>query len=128
MPSSESRRFSPARVWCALAWTVFMLAAPLAAQVPGGGQQLPSPDQAQQLLQNPQLVEQLRQRLEQSGLTPDQVRSRLRAAGYPEDLLDEYLPGADTTRSTRPGPRTIDAIRALGILSDTEADSLSAQD
>jgi polysaccharide export outer membrane protein len=101
------------------------------AQVPQvqPGQQLPTPEQAQQALQNqPQLVQQLRQRLLQSGLTPDQVRSRLRAAGYPETLLDEYLPGADTTRITRPGPRTIDAIKSLGILSDLEADSLQQQD
>src|ERR671916_1475897 len=104
---------------------------PAAAQIPQvpPGQQLPTPDQAQQALQNqPELVRQLRQRLLRSGLPPDQVRSRLRAAGYPETLLDEYLPGADTTGLTRPGPRTLDAVRALGILSDTEADSLQFQD
>ena len=104
----------------------------LAAQIPQvqPGQQLPTPDQARQALQNqPELVEQLRQRLQLSGLTPDQVRARLRAAGYPETLLDEYLPGADTTKLTRrPGPRTLDAVRALGILSDTEVDSLQLQD
>jgi polysaccharide biosynthesis/export protein len=102
----------------------------LVAQVPEiqPGQQLPPPDQAREALQNPELVQQLRQRLLSSGLTPDQVRSRLRAAGYPETLLDEYLPGADTTRATRPGPRTLDAVRALGMLSDTEADSLRLQD
>jgi polysaccharide biosynthesis/export protein len=102
------------------------------AQIPSQvqpGQQLPSPDQAQDLLRNrPDLVEHLRQRLAASGLTPDQVRSRLRAAGYSETLLDAYLSGADTTSLTRPGPQTFDAARALGILSDTEADSLAAQD
>jgi polysaccharide export outer membrane protein len=103
----------------------------VSAQIPQvqPGQQLPTPDQAKQALQNqPELVQQLRQRLQLSGLTPDQVRSRLRAAGYPETLLDDYLPGADTTRLTRPGPRTLDAVRALGILSDVEADSLQLQD
>jgi polysaccharide biosynthesis/export protein len=103
----------------------------LCAQVPQvqPGQQLPTPDQAKQALQNqPELVRQLRQRLQSSGLTPDQVRSRLRAAGYPETLLDEYLQGADTTSFTRPGPRTLDAVRALGILSDTEVDSLQFKD
>jgi polysaccharide export outer membrane protein len=102
----------------------------LAAQIPQvqPGQQLPTPDQAREALQNPALVQQLRERLLSSGLTPDQIRSRLRAAGYPETLLDEYLPGADTTRATRPGPRTLDAVRALGMLSDTEADSLRLQD
>src|SRR3954454_9761942 len=62
------------------------------------GQQLPSQDQAQDLLRNrPDLVEQLRQRLAASGLTPDQIRSRLRAAGYSETLLDAYMSGTDTT-------------------------------
>jgi protein involved in polysaccharide export with SLBB domain len=104
---------------------------PLAAQVPQvpPGQQLPTPDQARRALQNqPELVTQLRQRLLESGLTPDQVRSRLRAAGYPENLLDEYLIGADTTRQVRPGSKTMEAVTALGILSETEADSLQVQD
>jgi polysaccharide export outer membrane protein len=102
------------------------------AQIPSQvkpGQQLPSADQAQELLRNrPDLVEQLRQRLAASGLTPDQIRSRLRAAGYSETLLDAYLSGSDTTRVVRPGPQMLDAARALGLLSDTEADSLEAQD
>jgi protein involved in polysaccharide export with SLBB domain len=79
-------------------------------------------------MQNPQVVERLRQRLLESGLTPDQVRARLRAAGYPETLLDDYLMGADTTRRVRPGPRTLDAVRSLGILSEQETDSLQIQD
>jgi protein involved in polysaccharide export with SLBB domain len=127
MPSSDSRRFSPARVWCALASALLIVTSRLPAQVPGNPP-LPSPDQAQELLQNPQVINQLRQRLEQSGLTPDQVRSRLRAAGYPESLLDDYLQNADTTRPAQFGPRTIDAVKALGILTPSEADSLSAAD
>ena len=93
----------------------------LAAQIPSGQNlpsQLPSPQQAQDLLRNqPALVEQLRQRIGKSGLTPDQVRSRLRAAGYPEGLLDDYLTGADTTKPAAFGPRTLDAVRALGVVS-----------
>jgi polysaccharide biosynthesis/export protein len=132
MPNSATRRFLPPRVWLALA-VLLAPAAPLAAQVPSGQQQLPqqlpSPEQAQELLRTqPQLVEELRQRLTQSGLTPDQVRSRLRAAGYPEDMLDDYLQGADTTRNAQIGPRTLDAVRALGILSDQSADSLQMVD
>jgi polysaccharide export outer membrane protein len=103
----------------------------LFAQIPEvqPGQQLPSPDQARDMLRNqPGLVQQLRERLLRSGLTPDQVRSRLRAAGYPENMLDEYLPGADSTRQVRPGQRTLDAVRSLGILSEAESDSLQIQD
>jgi polysaccharide export outer membrane protein len=110
---------------------VGILAPRLQAQIPQlpPGQQLPSPDQAREALQNqPQLVERLRQKLLESGLTPDQVRSRLRASGYPENMLDDYLMGADTTRRVRPGPRTLDAVRSLGILSEQETDSLKVQD
>ena len=124
-------RFRSAMV--AVAGLTFVLsgASKLQAQIPEAppGQQLPTPDQARQaLLNQPQLVEQLRQRLQQSGLTPDQVRSRLRAAGYPENLLDDYLTGADTTKRVRPGPHTLEAVRSLGVLSEAEADSLQIQD
>jgi protein involved in polysaccharide export with SLBB domain len=103
----------------------------LQAQIPQlpPGQQLPTPDQARQaLLSQPELVNRLRQKLLQSGLTPDQVRARLRAAGYPENMLDDYLAGADTTKMVHPGPNTLEAVRSLGVLSDAEADSLRVQD
>jgi len=81
------------------------------------------------MLQNqPDMVRQLRERLQESGLTDDQIRARLRAAGYPENILDQYLSGADTSMTVRPGPRTIDAVTALGILSPQELDSLQLAD
>src|SRR5438034_2521970 len=53
-------------------------------QLPGGLPAGLTPDQLAQLLQqNPQLGSQIQQRLQQSGLTPDQVRAQLAAAGYP---------------------------------------------
>src|SRR2546422_6879924 len=60
---------------------------------------LPPPSQAQQALQeavqqNPGLANAIRQRLLQSGLTPEQVRARLQASGYPGNLSDAYLGGA----------------------------------
>ena len=113
---------------CALAVGLFAIAHPLAAQIPSG-QQLPSPDQAEELLRTqPALVDQLRQRLTQSGMTPDQVRARLRAAGYPDSLLDQFLQGADTTQAATVGPRTLDAVKALGVLSARETDSLQQAD
>ncbi len=123
---------APKRLLLLLGALLLALATRLPAQVPTQGnpnQRLPSPDEAREMLQNqPGLVDQLRQKLLQSGLSEDQVRSRLRAAGYPENLLDQYLPGADTTAEVRPGPRTLDAVRALGILSTAEADSLQVSD
>jgi polysaccharide export outer membrane protein len=122
--SRHSRRLASLAVSAVLLLT----SARLSAQIPSG-QQLPTPDQAEELLRNqPQLVEQLRQRLTESGLTPDQVRSRLRAAGYPETMLDAYLQGADTTRPVTVAPRTLDAVRALGVISDQQADSLRSLD
>jgi len=130
MPTLELRRSLPARLWFALAAVLIAFASPLSAQIPSGQpQQMPSPEQAQSLLKSqPELVNQLRDRLTRSGLTPDQVRSRLRAAGYPENMLDDYVQGADTTVAAQFGPRTLDAVRALGVLSSDEADSLRLVD
>ena len=89
-------------------------------------QSLPSPDQARQLLRdNPQLQEQLRQRIEQSGMTQDQIRARLRAMGYPEDALDAYLTGTPGTTGQNDA-QGLEAARALGLVSGTEADTMQA--
>ena len=80
-----------------------------------------NPAQAQQMLQNnPALLQQLRQRIMTSGLTPDQVRARLRAEGYPENLLDAYLPGSTATDVGTPSPQVFSAITALGIADTTD--------
>jgi polysaccharide export outer membrane protein len=81
----------------------------------GAAQQLPTTQQAQQMLQNPDLVNQLRQQLTTSGLTPDQVRARLTAEGYPPNLLDAYLPGGTAGAAEVPGDDVLNAMRALGI-------------
>jgi hypothetical protein len=71
----------------ALAGVILVLSGPAAAQ------NLPSPQEAERLLEmargQPALAQQIRQRLQQSGLTTEQVRARLRASGYPEGLLDQ---------------------------------------
>ena len=72
--------------------------------------QLPSPTQIQQTLQQqPELARRLREKIGMSGLTDDQIRARLRAAGYPESLLDQYLPSAtDTSNVTNPTGNILD--------------------
>lgn len=84
--------------------------------------QNPTPAQAQQMLQNnPALLQQLRQRILTSGLTPDQVRARLRAEGYPENLLDAYLPGATGNPDTTIAEDDVfSAIGQLGIADTTD--------
>ena len=86
--------------------------------------QRPTTAEAQQLLRTrPDLVAQLRQRLVTSGLTPDQVRARLRAEGYPENLLDPYLADAGNAQSAAvPNATVLDAARALGITDSTDID------
>jgi polysaccharide biosynthesis/export protein len=80
----------------------------------------PTPDQARILLQTrPDLVEQLRERMLSSGMTPDQIRARLREEGYPEDLLDAYMPGARGEAAT-PSSTALRAVQELGIADSTE--------
>src|SRR5437016_1129119 len=76
-----------------------------------------TPDQLVQLLaQNPQLAAQLRQRLQQSGLTPDQIRAQLATNGYPSNLLDAYLSAAPAGQPVPlPSTQMLAAIQALGL-------------
>jgi len=88
------------------------------AQIPSG---LPPPGQAQQalqqaIMQNPGLADSLRRRLQASGLTPEQVRARLAAAGYPAGLLDAYLgPTQPGQQGPQPGAQEFTAIQLLGL-------------
>jgi protein involved in polysaccharide export with SLBB domain len=90
--------------------------------------QLPSPSDAQALLQSrPDLVNQLRQRITSSGMTPDQIRARLQAAGYPSNLLDSYMSNGVGPAGATPGaPGTgndldvLTAAKQLGIVDSTD--------
>ncbi|MEP7383617.1 MAG: SLBB domain-containing protein, partial [Gemmatimonadota bacterium] len=107
-----------ARLFACVAGFV-MLSPPIVAA------QRPTPDQAQRLLQTrPDLVAQLRQRIITSGMTPEQVRARLRAEGYPETLLDAYLSTGNTTADSIPGSEVFAAVRALGIADSTDVERL----
>jgi protein involved in polysaccharide export with SLBB domain len=93
----------------------------LSAQVPTTK---PTPEQARVLLQTrPDLVAQLRQRFVTSGMTREQVHARLRAEGYPEDILDPYLPGA-AGDVEQPGDSIFAAVRALGLADSAEISRL----
>ncbi len=77
--------------------------------------------QVQQLLQQPGLGELLRQRIQQSGLTADQIRAQLQAMGYSPNLIDQYLPqgisGGAGLGAAAPMPTSemLRAVTALGI-------------
>src|SRR5260221_13618038 len=83
---------------------------------PIAGSQTPTQGQVQQALQQPGIADQLRQRIQSSGLTPDQIRARLSASGYSPTLLDAYLGGAPAGGGqTAPGALELQAIQALGL-------------
>lgn len=95
--------------------SVVALLAPTAAQA----QAVPSASQAKAMLQSsPDLANQLRQRVMTSGMTPEQIRSRLKAEGYPESFLDSYLPGG---AGGAPNADVVSAFRQLGITDDEDA-------
>src|SRR5437899_12663280 len=80
---------------------------------------LPTPSQAgaalqQAVQQNPGLPDIIRQRILQSGLTPEQVRARLAAGGYPSNLLDAYLSGTVSGAGLPAGALELAAIQAVG--------------
>ncbi|CAA9302975.1 MAG: hypothetical protein AVDCRST_MAG11-964 [uncultured Gemmatimonadaceae bacterium] len=92
-----------------------------------GGAQQPSAADAQALLSQPGVADQLRQRLGASGLSGDQIRDRLRAEGYSESLLDSYLPGGQAAPAAPANSAEIvAAVRSLGIVDSTEAAQLQA--
>jgi len=95
----------------------FFLPSLLSAQVPATR---PTAEQARALLQaRPDLVAQLRQRFAASGMTREQVRARLRAEGYPEDILDPYLSDAAGS-APQPSDSVYNAVLALGIADSTD--------
>ncbi len=106
-----------------VAAALFIFALSLPGQQPA---QRPSPDQARALMQaRPEIVEQLRQRLLTSGMTREQVRARLRAEGYPEDLLDPYLPGA-TGAASAPDSALYSAMQELGLADSADVATIRA--
>jgi polysaccharide export outer membrane protein len=83
--------------------------------------------QADALLQSrPDLAAQLRQRIGASGLTPEQIRTRLRAEGYPENLLDTYLSTGALSSAAAPSADVFAAVRALGLADSTDVAGLMA--
>ncbi len=110
------------RVAASILLVATLATAGVAQQLPAT---LPTTQQAQQLLQNPDLVNQLRDRLLASGLTPDQIRARLTAEGYPANMLDAYLPGgAAGARDSIPNDDVYNAIRALGVSDSADVETL----
>ena len=115
IPQANSLRLRHLRSLLVAAF--FLLPVVGVAQVPTTR---PTPEQARILLESrPDLVEQLRQRMITSGMTPEQIRARLRAEGYPENLLDAYMPGA-RGEAGEPSSTVLRAVQELGIADSTD--------
>jgi protein involved in polysaccharide export with SLBB domain len=100
---------------------LFVCALPVAAQ-----QAVPTPAQAQQMLAQPGAAARIRAMVQNSGMSPEQIRERLKAQGYPDSLLDQYLSGAvpDSAALAPPGDAVFEAMRALGLGDSLAVDSL----
>src|SRR5439155_11219526 len=86
----------------------------------GAAQQRPTAGEASTILQSrADLVAQLQARLLATGMTPQQVHDRLRAEGYPETLLDSYMPGVEADTSAVPSDDVFAALRSLRISDST---------
>jgi polysaccharide export outer membrane protein len=84
--------------------------------------QQPSRAAVQAALQQAGGSDAIRAQIEQSGLTPDQIRTRLRASGYSGSLLDSFLEsGTPTGQTAEITSEQAAAMAALGIIADTSA-------
>jgi polysaccharide biosynthesis/export protein len=66
-----------------------------------------------------EVVQRLRQAMVTSGLTPEQIRARLSAAGLDQNVLDPYYPGTPV-RLVPPSNEVFLAIRNLGLADAAE--------
>ena len=87
----------------------------------GASAQIPTPQQARRLIQeDPELV---RQQLLRSGLSEQEIRARLAAAGLPSDALNQFLSGDLIDATTAFDDDALSGLESLGIAVET-ADGL----
>jgi polysaccharide export outer membrane protein len=77
--------------------------------------QQPSQAAVQAAMQQPGAADAIRARLRESGMTPDQIRTRLQAAGYSGSLLDAYLGDSTSAGAAQASADHLAAMRALGL-------------
>jgi polysaccharide export outer membrane protein len=83
----------------------------------------PTRSQLKGLIARPEVVAQIRQQILAMGLTREQVHDRLRAQGYPEDMFDDYFPGA-RERPVEPSDQVYNALEELGIADRAQVEFL----
>jgi polysaccharide biosynthesis/export protein len=106
----------------ALFSAAMLASVPAAAQTAG---QMPTPAQALAAMNDPAIRERLLAQVRSSGLSPDQIRSRLRSMGYGDEIINQLLgAAADTTAGSTED--VFAAARALGVVDSATANSISA--
>lgn len=86
------------------------------------------PPELQALLAQPGAADLIRAKLQQSGLTPDQIRTRLQASGYSGSLLDSYLSAATPGSASSVSIDEVKAMAALGLTPPTAATAATSGD
>ena len=95
---------------------VVVFAAASIAPAPSAAQ-IPTQAEAMRLLQED--PEGVRQRLLTSGLAPNEIRVRLRAAGIPTSALDQFLASGPLDPASALTPDALSALAALGMTVET---------
>jgi polysaccharide biosynthesis/export protein len=99
--------------------------AALIAAVPQISQgQTPTPAQAQAAMNDPAIRARIMAQVQSSGLTPDQIRSKLKSMGYSDDVINQLVGGAGADTTAALSPDVFAALRSLGIMDSTAVDSL----
>ncbi len=114
--SAAAWRAAPLTLLLAPAAALLMATAAVAQTVPPPGT---SASQIQQLINGQGLQSAIINRIQSSGLTPDEIRQRLASMGYDPSVLDPYLSQENTT-PPQPSAGVLDAARALGVPLPTE--------
>lgn len=91
----------------------------LAIGASAGLAQRPTQQQVDQAAADPALGAKIRAKIAASGLSPDQIRARLRAAGYSENSLDAFLGDSASGSAAAPSADVMRAVRYLGLIDST---------
>src|SRR5204863_2098011 len=59
-----------------------------------------------------------------SGMSPDQIRTKLKGMGYSDDVINQIIGGAGSDSTAALSEDVFAAIRSLGIMDSTVVDSL----
>ena len=112
------------RSFLALVAVSIVASFPATAQTNPGSK--PTAAQAQAALTDPAIRARLLAQVKASGMSPDQIRARLRFQGYSDDVIDQLI-GATTGDSTAVlSDDVFAAIKSLGVMDSTQVDSLRA--